>query len=61
MFSEWELVLLHLRVLWRRLRTEDDGYSTEAVIVIAALAITAIAIMAIIAAKITAKARGITL
>ncbi|MER6386212.1 hypothetical protein ACWDBP_00285 [Streptomyces sp. NPDC001233] len=39
----------------------DDGYSTETVIVTALLAIMGIAVIGIIVAKVTAKAKGIDL
>lgn len=46
----------------RRMREEPDaGYSTETVLVTALLVVLAIAVIAIIAAKITEKANGITL
>ncbi|MGW1286423.1 hypothetical protein ACWD4N_22610 [Streptomyces sp. NPDC002586] len=40
---------------------DDDGYSTETVIVTALLAIMGIAVIGIIVAKVTAKAKGIDL
>ncbi|MGW9205674.1 hypothetical protein ACWGR4_01620 [Embleya sp. NPDC055664] len=48
------------RAMWR-MTHEDDGYTTETVIVTALLAAAAIAIVAIIVAKITGKANGIDL
>ncbi len=46
----------------RRLRAgRDDGYSTEAVLVIALLVATAITVMGIIGAKVVNKANGINL
>jgi hypothetical protein len=42
-------------------RNSDAGYSTETVLVTALLVIAALAIIAIIVAKVTAKAKGITL
>ncbi|WP_431953437.1 hypothetical protein [Actinacidiphila sp. bgisy167] len=46
--------------LRRRMR-EDGGYSTETVIVTALLALLALAVVGIIAAKVTSKANGIDL
>lgn len=56
-------------VLWATLRARIDllrrnpeaGYSTETVLVTALLVVTALAILAIIAVKVTAKATSITL
>lgn len=41
--------------------TKDGGYSTEAVLVTALLVVLAIAVIAIIATKVTGKANGINL
>lgn len=41
--------------------TRDAGYSTEAVIVTALLAVMGLAVIGIIVAKVTAKANGIDL
>lgn len=47
---------------WTLLRARPDaGYSTEAVIVTALLVVIALTVLAIIAAKVTAAANGITL
>jgi hypothetical protein len=45
----------------RQRAREDAGYSTETVIVTALLAILAIGVVGIIAAKVTKKAHGIDL
>ncbi|MCC3654015.1 hypothetical protein DMH02_009790 [Streptomyces sp. WAC 00631] len=53
-------VRAHLADLRRHLR-EDDGYTTETVVVTALLAILALTVVGIIIAKVTAKANGIDL
>jgi hypothetical protein len=51
-----------LKARWDVLRREPEaGYSTETVLVTALLVVAALAIIAIIIAKVTAKATGITL
>jgi hypothetical protein len=51
-----------LKTRWDLLRQEPDaGYSTETVLVTALLVVAALAIIAIIVAKVTAKANGINL
>lgn len=52
-------LIAHLRSRIRRLGGED-GYSTEAVVVIALLVAMAIAAVTIISVKVLAKARGIS-
>ena len=55
-------LLTEIRHRWRMVRANKDaGYTTETVIGIALLAALAIAVIAIIAAKITAKANSINL
>ncbi|MBW4717369.1 hypothetical protein [Saccharothrix obliqua] len=50
------------RARWEQLRRQPDaGYSTETVLVTALLVVTALAVIAIVAAKITEKANGITM
>jgi hypothetical protein len=57
-----DFLVTEIRHRWRMLReTKDSGYTTETVIGIALLAALAIAVIAIIAAKITAKANSINL
>jgi len=59
----------YFAVLWSRVqarigllrRTPEAGYSTETVLVTAVLVIATLAIVAIIVAKVTAKANGINL
>ncbi|MBV9845802.1 MAG: hypothetical protein JOZ47_12095 [Kutzneria sp.] len=51
-----------LKARWEVLRREPEaGYSTETVLVTALLVVAALAIIAIIIAKVTAKANGINL
>jgi hypothetical protein len=51
-----------LKARWDGLRREPEaGYSTETVLVTALLVVAALAIIAIIVAKVTAKATGINL
>ena len=51
-----------LKARWKVLRREPEaGYSTETVLVTALLVVAALAIIAIIIAKVTAKATGINL
>jgi len=62
-------MLLYIRVLWnlvtarilRALADDDRGEITTTVIVTALMAVLAIALIAIIAAKLTAKANSIDL
>ncbi|OJF13145.1 hypothetical protein [Couchioplanes caeruleus] len=51
-----------IRHRWKAVRdTKDGGYSTEAVLVTALLVVLAIAVIAIIATKVTGKANSINL
>jgi hypothetical protein len=61
MFREVQILIARVRAGLERLRHDEDGYSTEAVVVTAALVLLAIAVIAIIVAKVTEKANGITL
>lgn len=57
-------ITVRTRAWGRRVRrgmTRDAGYSTEAVIVTALLAVMGLAVIGIIVAKVTAKANGIDL
>ena len=57
-----DFLVTEIRRRWRTLRaSKDAGYTTETVIGIELLAALAIAVIAIIAAKITAKANAINL
>lgn len=61
MFIEVQLLVARLRVELQRLRRDEGGYSTEAVVVTAALVLLAIAVIAILVTKVTEKANGINL
>ena len=61
MFTEVQLLVARIHAHLDRLRREEAGYSTEAVVITAALAALAIAVIAIIVAKVTEKANGINL
>ncbi|GAB3474244.1 MULTISPECIES: hypothetical protein [Amycolatopsis] len=61
MFTEVQILIARLRAELERLHDDDGGYSTEAVVVTAALVLMAIAVIAIIVAKVTEKANGINL
>jgi hypothetical protein len=51
-----------LKARWELVRSEHEaGYSTETVLVTALLVVAALALIAIIVAKVTAKANGINL
>ncbi|RVU29171.1 hypothetical protein EOT10_03805 [Streptomyces antnestii] len=57
-------IAIRTRAWWRRARTgmaQDAGYSTETVIVTALLVIMTLAVIGVIAAKVTAKVGGIDL
>ena len=63
MLPELHLLSRLIRLIRTRtaeLRGGDDGYSTEAVVVIALLVAMAIAAVAIITTKVLAKANGIS-
>lgn len=61
MFTEVQILMARIRAGLERLRRDEGGYSTEAVVVTAALVLLALAVIAIIVAKVTEKANGITL
>lgn len=61
MFTEVQILITRIRAELQRLRRDEGGYSTEAVVVTAALVLLALAVIAIIVAKVTEKANGITL
>jgi hypothetical protein len=61
MFTEVQILIARIQAKLERLRHDEGGYSTEAVVVTALLAAAAIAVMAIIVIKITQKANGINL
>lgn len=59
MFTEVHLLIARIRVELQRLHRDEGGYSTEAVVVTAALVLLAIAVVAIIVTKVTEKAKTI--
>ena len=62
MHDYWVAVWTVVKARWELLRREPDaGYSTETVLVTALLVVAALAVIAIIVAKVTAKANGINL
>ncbi|KOX19287.1 hypothetical protein ADK67_34010 [Saccharothrix sp. NRRL B-16348] len=62
MHSHMEALWTILQARWETLRREPDaGYSTETVLVTALLVLAALAVVAIVVAKVTEKANGITM
>jgi hypothetical protein len=61
MFTEVQILVARIRAGLERLRHDERGYSTEAVVVTAVLVAAAIAVLAIIIAKVVEKANGISL
>lgn len=62
MFALIAYLASQARHRWQTVRdTRDGGYSTEAVVVTAVLVALALAVLAIIAAKVVAKAGSINL
>ncbi|MCC8245032.1 hypothetical protein [Saccharothrix luteola] len=62
MHSHMEALWTTLQARWETLRREPDaGYSTETVLVTALLVLAALAVVAIVVAKVTEKANGITM
>lgn len=58
----WDAVLADLRGRWAAVRREPDaGYSTETVVVTGLLVVAALIVIAIIIAKVTEAANGISL
>ncbi|GAA3012737.1 hypothetical protein [Actinokineospora diospyrosa] len=55
------VLVARIRANWQRLREDENGYSTETVLVTALLVVLALAALAILAAKVTEKANGITM
>jgi hypothetical protein len=54
-----QFLIARIRLTARRLREEDDGYTTETVVVTALLVVLAIAVVAIIATHVKAKAETV--
>lgn len=61
MSTELQILVARIRAGLHRLRHDEAGYSTEAVVVTALLAALAIAVIAVIVVKVMQKADGITL
>jgi hypothetical protein len=61
MSTQAQIIVIRVRAELHRLRHDDGGYSTEAVVVTALLAALALAVIAILMAKVLEKANGITL
>lgn len=62
MRAQVEALWAVVRARWEVLRRQPDaGYSTETVLVTALLVVAALAVIAIVIAKVTEKANGITL
>jgi hypothetical protein len=55
------VLFTRLRATWRRLYEDDGGYATETVLVTALLVLLALAVLTIIAVKVTEKANGISM
>jgi hypothetical protein len=61
MFTEVQILIARFRAALERLRRDEGGYSTEAVVTTALLAALAIAVIAIIIAKVKQRADSIEL
>jgi hypothetical protein len=61
MLTEVQILLAHIRAELERLRRDEGGYSTEAVLVTALLVALALAVITVIAVKVKEKADGINL
>lgn len=59
MVTEVQILVTYIRAELERLRHDEGGYSTEAVVVTAALVLLALAVVGIIVARVTAKAQSI--
>ncbi|MPZ28592.1 MAG: hypothetical protein GEV12_19875 [Micromonosporaceae bacterium] len=62
----YDPIMHYLATVWaqlreRRARLRDDGYSTEAIAVIATLSVLALTVVGIIAVKVIAKANAVDL
>ncbi|HVQ92301.1 MAG TPA: hypothetical protein VMU51_14800 [Mycobacteriales bacterium] len=56
---EIQFLIARIRLLAKRLRENDDGYTTETIVVTALLVALAIAVLATVAARVRAKANSI--
>jgi hypothetical protein len=62
MYHYWMAVWTVLKTRWALLRREPEaGYTTETVVVTAALVVVALAIIAVLVSKVTSKVSGIDL
>lgn len=61
MFTQILIVMTRLREALERLRDDQAGYTTETILVTALLVVLALAVLAILVAKVTAKANGINM
>ncbi|GLZ30875.1 hypothetical protein Lesp02_30640 [Lentzea sp. NBRC 105346] len=61
MFTEVQILIARLHAELDRLRHDEAGYSTEAVVVTALLVTLALSVIAVIAVKVAQKASGINL
>lgn len=62
MCPQAEALWTGVRARWEELRRRPEaGYSTETVVVTALLVVAALAVIAILIAKVTEKANGITM
>lgn len=52
-------LIARIKLLARRLRDEDDGYTTETIVVTALLVALALAVLTVIAVRVRAKANSI--
>lgn len=58
---EIQMLIARIRVVARRLREEDDGYTTETIVVTALLVTLALAVLLVLATRVRAKAGSIDL
>lgn len=58
---EIQMLIARFRVVARRLREEDDGYTTETIVVTALLVTLALAVLLVLASRVRAKAGSIDL
>ena len=58
---EIQMLIARIQELARRLREEDDGYTTETIVVTALLVTLALAVLLVLATRVRAKAGSIDL
>lgn len=58
---EIQMLIARIRVVARRLHEEDDGYTTETIVVTALLVTLALAVLLVLATRVRAKAGSIDL